>query len=31
MGLFWWLPFGRVPEITAADLKRKLGKHGPLL
>ena len=31
MGLFRWLPFGSVPEIEAADLKRSLGKAGPLV
>ena len=31
MSLFWWLPFGSVPEITPADLKDSLGKGGPLI
>jgi rhodanese-related sulfurtransferase len=24
---FWWLPFGRVPEIAAADLKARLDRR----
>lgn len=27
---FWWLPFGRVPEIAAADLKARLDQREPL-
>ncbi len=27
MGLFWWLPFGRVPEISAQQLQRLLRKR----
>lgn len=26
MKLPWWLPFGRVPQIEAADLAERLGK-----
>lgn len=25
--LFWWLPFGSVPEVTADELSRKLNKR----
>jgi rhodanese-related sulfurtransferase len=27
---FWWLPFGRVAEIEAADLKTRLDQQEPL-
>jgi rhodanese-related sulfurtransferase len=27
MSAFWWLPFGQVPEIKAADLKTRLDQH----
>lgn len=26
MRLFWWLPFGRVPEISADDLHQRLSE-----
>ena len=26
MRLPWWLPFGRVPEVTAGDLAARLGR-----
>ena len=31
MGLFWWMPFGKVPEISAAklDMMRKEGSAQP--
>jgi rhodanese-related sulfurtransferase len=25
--LFWWLPFGRVPEISAVELNRRLAEE----
>ena len=33
MGLFWWLPFGHVPEIsvTQLDVLRKAGSAAPQL
>lgn len=31
-GMFWWLPFGSVPEISPADLQQQLiGKNPPQL
>ena len=27
---FWWRPFGRVPEIAAADLRTRLDQREPL-
>jgi rhodanese-related sulfurtransferase len=27
---FWWLPFGKVPEIKAADLQARLDQREPL-
>lgn len=27
MSKFWWLPFGKVPEIKAADLKARLDQR----
>ncbi len=27
---FWWLPFGKVPEIKASDLKARLDQREPL-
>ena len=30
MSAFWWLPFGKVPEIAAADLKTRLDRREPL-
>lgn len=27
---FWWLPFGRVPEIDAVELKTQLDRREPL-
>jgi rhodanese-related sulfurtransferase len=27
MSKLWWLPFGRVPEITAAELKTRLDQR----
>ena len=27
MSTLWWLPFGSVPEITAADLKTRLDQR----
>jgi len=27
---FWWLPFGKVPEIEAADLKTRLDQRESL-
>ena len=29
LGLFWWLPFGRVPEMPAPDLQRRLAGNDP--
>ncbi len=26
----WWLPFGKVPEIAAADLKTRLDQRDPV-
>jgi hypothetical protein len=28
MGLFWWLPFGSVPEVSAEVLAAMAGKDG---
>ena len=30
MSAFWWLPFGKVPEITAADLETRLDHRAPV-
>jgi rhodanese-related sulfurtransferase len=30
MSAFWWLPFGRVPEIEAVDLKTRVDQHEPV-
>src|SRR5512139_4136213 len=30
MSPFWWLPFGKVPEIAAVDLKAGLDQHEPV-
>ena len=30
MSKFWWLPFGKVPEIAAADLKVRLDQREPV-
>jgi rhodanese-related sulfurtransferase len=30
MSAFWWLPFGKVPEIAAADLKTRLDQREPV-
>jgi rhodanese-related sulfurtransferase len=30
MSAFWWLPFGKVPEIEAADLKTRLDQRDPV-
>jgi rhodanese-related sulfurtransferase len=30
MSAFWWLPFGKVPEIAAADLKARLDQCEPV-
>jgi rhodanese-related sulfurtransferase len=30
MSRWWWLPFGRVPEIEAVDLKARLDRREPL-
>jgi rhodanese-related sulfurtransferase len=30
MSILWWLPFGKVPEITAADLKTRLDQREPM-
>lgn len=28
-GLFWWVPFGRIPEVTASALSKELGSDSP--
>ncbi len=30
MSKFWWLPFGQVPEMNAADLKARLDQRESL-
>lgn len=30
MSRFWWLPFGKVPEIEATDLKTRLDQRDPV-
>jgi rhodanese-related sulfurtransferase len=30
MGKLWWLPFGKVPEIAAAELKIRLDQREPV-
>ena len=30
MSRYWWLPFGRVPEVEAAELKTRLDQREPL-
>ena len=30
MSKLWWLPFGKVPEIAAADLRARLDQREPV-
>jgi rhodanese-related sulfurtransferase len=30
MSAFWWLPFGKVPEINPVDLKTRLDRREPV-
>jgi rhodanese-related sulfurtransferase len=30
MSVFWWLPFGKVPEIAAGDLQARLEQREPV-